>query len=526
MKRLLPFFVLVLAFVLAFSLCEGGCGGNIDDVLNKGDGDGGDDDYYGDDDTYDDDCGDDDYYDDDEDPYEEEPDYECPEDTSPQVLFLSADDSNSQASPVVARATILEGGLVRSAYVRTYEFTNYYNIEYKAPPRGQVRVVPQLRVREDSDFDLEYVLQIGVQAHHTNYIHGRHLNVTFSLDTSGSMEGNSIRLLKETCRAIAGKLKKGDIVSMVKWNQNTNVLLDSYVVRWPNDRVILDKIDSLRADGSTDLHSGLVKAYELAWENYDPDRMNRVILISDGQANTGETDIDIIAQAADDSEKEGIYLVGVGVGDPDDYFHDTLMDEVTDAGKGAYVFIDSEEEARKQFGERFMKNVEIAAMDVQVELTMPYYFIMDEFHGEEYSEDPEEVEPQHLAPNDAMIFHQFLVVCDPELLNEQDVINVKAHYTDPFSRERKTAEAETTIEHLLWAPADQLLKGDAIVTYAESLKEIYRAVEDGKGEEAIEICRNARDKVQAAADYLNDEELKEIVDLLDTYEETLQRYKK
>lgn len=519
MKKFLvpPLFAFVIVFL--FALIEGGCGGNGANPFNWGDDDDNGDDDYTDDDLYDDDSG----YDDDEEPSDEEPEYECPQDTAPIVLFLSADDSNSQASPVVARAIINEGGIVPTAKLRTYEFTNYYKIDYELPQFGHINLVPQLRVRGESEFDREYVLQIGAQSHKVDNALCRHLNVTFSLDTSGSMEGKSIELLKETCRAIAAKLKKGDIVSMVKWRHYTSVALDSYEAQGPNDPVILDAIDELYADGSTDLHSGLVKAYELAYKNYDPSRMNRVVLISDGQANTGETDINIIAQAAEDNEREGIYLVGVGVGAPDNYFHDTLMDEVTDAGKGAYVFIDSKEEAYYQFSERFHENMEIAAKDVRIELTMPYYLIMDEFHGEEYSDNPDEVEPQHLGPNDAMVFHQFLVVCDIGLLDEDDVINVKAHYIHPFTHEQKTEEVEMSIAQMLLAPARQLLKGDAIVEYAESLKEIYRLLEDNKPTEAVDLCKKTRSKVLTAADLLQDNELYEIADLLDKYEGALQK---
>ena len=69
---------------------------------------------------------------------------------------------------------------------------------------------------------------------------------------------------------------------------------------------------------------------------------HRVVLISDGGANAGVTDLDLIASEASDSDGEGTYLLGVGVGSPGVYKHE-LMDAVTDAGKGAYVFIDSED---------------------------------------------------------------------------------------------------------------------------------------------------------------------------------------
>ena len=54
----------------------------------------------------------------------------------------------------------------------------------------------------------------------------------------------------------------------------------------------------------------------------------------------------LIAGEAEDSDGEGIYLIGVGVSEASGY-HDTLMDDVTDAGKGAYIFVDSEAEAER-----------------------------------------------------------------------------------------------------------------------------------------------------------------------------------
>jgi Ca-activated chloride channel family protein len=518
----------------------GGTGGGDDDDGYHGDDDGyADDDYSDDDDDdnnggYDDDSGgydddmdddndDNDDADDDDNNDDSSPEPECPDTTDPQVLYLSADDSNSQGSPVIARAIIHQGDIVPRGKVRTYEFTNYYQIDYEPAPQGRVRVVPQLRPLDDGKEDpLRYVFQIGVQSHELEHECGRNLNLTFSLDTSGSMEGMSFHLLQKTMRTIAGRLREGDIVSIVEWDDTINVPLDSHLIDGPNDEALLDAIDALHVDGSTNLHAGLVRAYELAQENYNPNRMNRVVLISDAQANTGIVDLEIIAAAADDSEAEGIYLVGVGVGEPHYYFNDLLMDEVTDAGKGAYVFIDTDAEADKQFGDRFQENLEIAAMEVQVRLEMPYYLILEEYHGEEYSGDPTEVDPQHLAPNDAMVFNQYLVACDNSLVNPNDVLNVAADYLDPFTRQAKHDETTLSIAAMLAANADQLLKGDAIVVYAEALKEIDRLLSQNKPDEALAVCRHALQRAAQAATQLGDNELWEIVDLLEIYESTVE----
>jgi Ca-activated chloride channel homolog len=478
-----------------------------------------------DDDASDDDDDDSGYYDDDDDDDDDDiPDYACPEDTSSTVLFLSADDSNSQASPVVARAIIEQGGIMPSGKVRTYEFTNYYSIDYAAPAFGEINLVPQLRPRSNSQFATEYTLQIGAQSHQTS--ERRSIALTLSLDTSGSMAGQSMSMLRETCKEIASELRAGDIVSMVEWDNSTNVMLNSHTVSGSNDPTLLAIINNLSAGGSTDLHGGLVRAYELAEDNYQSGWLNRVVLISDGQANTGVTDINLIAGAADDSEGEGIYLVGVGVGDAYNYFNDTLMDKVTDAGKGAFVYIDTAAEALKQFsGSRFFANMEIAALDVRVRLEMPYYLIMDEFHGEQMSEDPDQVDPQHLGPNDAMVYHQFLVACDEALVEETDTIDVSATYTDPFTLENKSVQVEMTIAQMLAANADQLLKGDAIVTYAEALKRIDQKIYSDPTA-ALQICQEAKLTVETARTALGgDADLTEIAALLQTYETTISSVK-
>ncbi len=496
-----------------------------DDVDDDADDDGWDDDYWDDDwgdDDWDDDTADDDADDDtiDDDDTTELPVWECPLEQEPLVLWLSADDSNSQASPVIARAYIEAGRIVPRGRVRTYEFTNYYQIEYDPPANGRINVVPQLREMENSQYEAgrEYVLQIGAQSHRIDAGEGRHMSLTFSLDTSGSMGGAAIGLLRDVCRAVASQLQAGDVVSMVEWSDSAHVPLNSHVISGPDDQTLLDVIDDLSADGSTNLHGGLVRAYELAEENYHEGWLNRVILISDGGANTGVTDINIIFQAADDSEGEGIYLVGVGVDDAPGDYRDDLMDDVTDAGKGAYIFIDSTKEADIQFKGRFQENMELAAMAVQVRLEMPWYMVMEEFHGEEYSPDPTQVEPQHLGPNDAMVFHQYIIACDGQLANAQDSISVRAKYTDPFTRVQKQDERTMTFQELLAADADQLLKGNAIVAYAEALKEIDRLIDEGNGDDAFDLCQETKDTVQSAADALGDAELEEIADLLSDYE--------
>jgi Ca-activated chloride channel family protein len=429
----------------------------------------------------------------------------------PVVLYLSADDSNSMASPVIARSLINRGGAnVPSWMLRTYEFLNYYNVPYPSPPEDHAGIVAELRTLDEAEGEL--TLQIGVSAAPRETIQPR--VITLVLDRSGSMSGAPIDREREVVRALAHVLREGDLVSWVEWNTERTVRLEGLPVSGPDDATLLALVASLEADGGTDLDGGLRFGYELAERFYDPARLNRVVLISDGVANAGETSVEVIARNSEDAERDGIYLVGVGVGDG---INDTLMDEVTDAGRGAYVYVDTADEARRMFEERFAETMEVGLLGVRVETTLPWYMAIREFHGEEYSVgDPEAVRPQHLSPGDAMVFHQTIAACDPALIDPADVVRVRATYTRPDGRIAAEDVIESTIGALLAQPDVGFVRGDAIVAYAEALAAISRNRESrGDGADATMRTETARVALQLALTDGANPDLAELPDLLE-----------
>ena len=440
------------------------------------------------------------------------------DDDAPEVLYVSADDSNSQSSPIAVRQRILAGGLVPGDLLRVWEFLNYYGFAYGAPAGGKaIGVTAQLR-----PYDVAggiYALQLGLQGKQVDAVR-RKLNLTWSVDTSGSMSGESLALAQESMRAMAAHLRAGDIVSLVSWSTVQNVGLNSYEVAGPDDPSVLAAISSLVSGGSTDLNSGLVAAYDLANANFIENGMNRVVLLSDGGANVGVTDADLIAEQAAGGEAEAIYLVGVGVGSATTY-NDALMDTVTDLGKGASVFVDSVEEAHRDFEDNFLSNLEMVAHDVQIQLTLPPTFDMYEFLGEEYSENAADVEPQNLGPNDAMTVQQLIKTSRPDEVRALAEVSVHVTWTDAFTGLSDAADGTWTLQELVDAEADQLRKGDAIVVYVQTLGRIWELLGTGSteaalGEVAVE-CSFGESVLSDAIDALGDPDLVDIQGLLTAY---------
>lgn len=462
-------------------------------------------------------------------------------------LYLSADDSNSMAGAQIARGLIAQGQYAYKA-IRTYEMLNYYAFEYPAAEQGHVAVSAQMRLAdapvpsggggggasdESADAgsgapaeaaDAAYHLQIGVRAPDFSAATRRRVNVVFAVDTSSSMGWGTLGQTgiddaRNACLALVDSLEANDVFSLVTWGGTAKVVVDSYTLSGKDDGTLQDHCNALAAGGRTDLSSGLNKAYEVAKKGFAADRINRVILVSDGGANVGETDEQVIAEAAKDADGEAIYLMGVGVGDPWNY-NDSLMNAVTDAGRGAYVFLDTGAEAWSVFKDGFLRHLEVAARDVQVEVTLPPTFGIQTFYGEEYSENPDEVEPQHLAANDAMVFHQIIASCDPSALTGNEVVKVVATWKDPITKAEKKDSYEASFASLLAGDTTMLRKGDAVVAYAEALADT-RFLEGAEALARIDEAIAAVEK--GLQSVVGDVDLQELQALLTSYKDVFSK---
>jgi Ca-activated chloride channel family protein len=130
---------------------------------------------------------------------------------------------------------------------------------------------------------------------------------------------------------------------------------------------ILGVIDELQPGGSTNAAEGLELGYRLARGNYDAGVINRVILCSDGVANTGDaTDAEGILALVRRASDEGITLstVGFGMGN----YNDVLMEKLADQGDGNYFYVDRPTEAARVFRENLTGLLQTIAREAKVQV--------------------------------------------------------------------------------------------------------------------------------------------------------------
>jgi Ca-activated chloride channel family protein len=378
----------------------------------------------------------------------------------------SADDSGSMASPVLAREQLRAHRAPDPTTIRPAEFANYYHAGF-SPPTSMDELLSVHAAGTRTGATAEVV--VGVRA--LPALSPRPgLAVTLALDNSGSMAGAGLARERAVVRALAKKLVAGDEISILTWAVDGAVVLARHPVTGPDDPAVLAAADALRASGGSDLHAALTGAFDDARAHFAKGKINRVVLVSDGGANLGATDSAALADQAANADAERIYLTGVGTG-PAGAYDDRLLDAITDAGRGAYVYVDGDDEVARVFGPRFDEVMLIAARSVRIQLDLPWYATIDGFDGEGYSANAEDIEPQHMAPNGEMALHQTLALCDAGAITEGDGISVTVSWDDGAGGRVQHPPVSLPMSSLAGPPTNELRKSALIAHYAAALSD-------------------------------------------------------
>jgi Ca-activated chloride channel family protein len=175
---------------------------------------------------------------------------------------------------------------------------------------------------------------------------------------------NRLGLVKAALQRLVVELSSDDTVAIVTYSDNAQVLLPPTAVA--EEAMILDAIDGLRTDGSTNLEAGLQTGYDLATESFQAGGINRVVLASDGVANVGVVDPDLLVSLIRGDADRGIQLVTVGVGMGN--FNDVTMEQLANDGDGFYAYVDSQAEAERLFADDLVSTLLTVAIDGKIQV--------------------------------------------------------------------------------------------------------------------------------------------------------------
>jgi Ca-activated chloride channel family protein len=272
------------------------------------------------------------------------------------------------ASYGYARRVLTDGRRPEPSTVRPEEFINAFRQDYPQPGGNGFTVnmdgarAPGDRGGDEGQLRL---MRVGLQTKAENAAQRTDAVLTFVVDVSGSMgEPGKLDLVRDALDTLIDQLRPTDAVAIVAYDDRAKVLRPMTDVR--NRSALHSAIDRLSPGGSTNLEAGLVTGYQVAREGFREGATNRVILLSDGLANVGDTSAGPILSRVREAAAKQISLLGVGVGSD---YGDALMEQLADNGDGFVVYVSELAQAKRVFVEQLPATLALRALDAKVQVT-------------------------------------------------------------------------------------------------------------------------------------------------------------
>ncbi|MDE2786195.1 MAG: von Willebrand factor type A domain-containing protein [Chloroflexota bacterium] len=268
------------------------------------------------------------------------------------------------ASYTVARRFLDDGHLPDQNSIRVEEFVNYFDQGYEAPTDDAFAIHVDGSPSPFGNGN-HWLMRVGLQGKELLDEQRQDATLVFTIDVSGSMDREGrLELVKQSLRLLVDELRSDDKVAIVTYGDRGSVLLEATEARERGK--ILQAIDSLRPGGSTYVEDGLKVAYRLAVDEVQSNRITRVMVLSDGVGNVGNTGHESILRQVQDYVDKGVTLTTIGFGMGN--YNDILMEQLANDGDGAYYYVDTLSEARRIFVEDLTGTLQVIAKDAKVQV--------------------------------------------------------------------------------------------------------------------------------------------------------------
>ena len=195
------------------------------------------------------------------------------------------------------------------------------------------------------------------------------VNIALILDRSGSMDGESkFPLAVEAVKQSLQLLTSTDRVSIIVFDERVDVILPSTFATAEAQKRALRALQQVRPRGSTDLCAGWMHGGAELSEHIADGTITRALLLTDGQANHGETNREVLAHHASELRRRGIVTSAFGVGAD---FDERLLRDIANEGGGNFYFVQTAAQIPDLVTSELGEALEVVVPGAELTLTLP-----------------------------------------------------------------------------------------------------------------------------------------------------------
>jgi Ca-activated chloride channel homolog len=170
------------------------------------------------------------------------------------------------------------------------------------------------------------------------------VNLALVIDRSGSMKGNRLRNAIQGALAAIERLNDGDVVSVVTFDARTQILVPPTTIDASSRSRIRSDVQGISLGGDTCISCGVEDG--LALLERTSGRVNRMIVLSDGDATAGIRDIPGFRSMAQRASGRGASITTIGV---DVDYNEKIMTAIAADSNGRHYFVENESALERVF---------------------------------------------------------------------------------------------------------------------------------------------------------------------------------
>jgi Ca-activated chloride channel family protein len=229
--------------------------------------------------------------------------------------------------------------------------------------------------------DADVLVKFQVKGQEVRFSERAPINLVLVIDRSGSMsEAGKLEYAKEAAKRIISGLASGDRIGIVAYSTEVQLL---YPIQFLKEKQSATSVvDSLYPTDSTNLSGGLSAGIDQLKSLKRDGYINRVILLSDGLANVGITDIGQLSRVASQAAENSIHITTMGLGLN---YDENLMMNLAEYGAGNYYFIESPNQLTKIFEKEFGQILATVGKDSVMYLSLAPGVQLKEVYGYTYN---------------------------------------------------------------------------------------------------------------------------------------------
>jgi Ca-activated chloride channel family protein len=260
------------------------------------------------------------------------------------------------------------------------------------------------------------------------------------------MAGAKIEKARQAACAALDQLQPDDFFSLVVYDNKTDVLIEPARVGSREHREEWkSRIERIHPGGGTALYAGVQAGAALVRQNLDAERVNRVILVSDGLANVGPQRTSDLVALGQTLRAQKLSVTTIGLGDD---FNEDLMTGLAEASRANYYYVKDAEKLPGIFAEELGSAGSRVASGIRIRIEVPAGVCVREIVGHpeiKCEERAAEISLPELFGSEHRLFH-LRCHLDEAGADTVALANVALTYEDEAMKKRASQTGSATVQ--------------------------------------------------------------------------------